>query len=702
MKKATDLNKYNGLSPRNIVSAVSMLDTFLTEHGIDYELRAHHRLLLEMLLTEYAEIDRSAPFWIITHRSYKKVLIQVRVRCESFNITEKRESPLLKTHLKSITDLLEWKYKHGENRISYECKTVVPGKEALGYVIHYMDKEKKAFRTGVVLRFVNMLLLIIDPLLAARIVTAFSGSELKKILLFAVLIALLDAASSLVTYIASRNLTKAYTTMRDELQTDLSQNMLEITTEHVDSHGSGVFVQRIVEETGNLVIGIDEMLAVITEAFRLIGLLIAFATVSIPMLVFEIVLFVVYFLIVRKQAKVLKHDNRLLRISKEKLNGFVTEMVKACRDIKLLHCEDSFTAKAKGVISDYTECTQDLENHSNTYILARTQFNAWTNLLYIATLVLMMSNCGMTAATALVLYNYNGKTYASARGISSSTEDFYSLLLSAERVYQLLKGKDFSKEKFGEEKLETIQGDIAMRDVHFGYKHENDVMVPVLKGMNMHIEAGESVAFVGKSGCGKSTILSLITRLYEPARGEILLDGADLSVLNRDSIRGNIGMVSQSPYLFNMSIRDNFTVVKKDVTDEEMIEACKTACIHDDIMKFASGYDTIAGEGGVMLSGGQRQRIALARCLIRDYPIIVLDEATSALDNDTQQKIQTAIENMRGKTLIMVAHRLSTVINCDRLFFIEDGNVLAAGSHSELLENCEAYRQLYGEELAAG
>ena len=218
----------------------------------------------------------------------------------------------------------------------------------------------------------------------------------------------------------------------------------------------------------------------------------------------------------------------------------------------------------------------------------------------------------------------------------------------------------------------------------------------------MHIKPGESVTFVGKSGCGKSTILSLITRLYDPEQGEIRLDGVSVAGLDRDSLRGNIGMVSQTPYLFNMSIRDNFSIIREDITDEEMIAACKTACVHDDIVKFAEGYDTVAGESGIMLSGGQRQRIALARCLIRDYPVIVLDEATSALDNETQNKIRTAIGNMRGKTVIMVAHRLSTVIGCDRLFYIEDGKALAAGTHRELMANCDAYRKLYEEEYVPG
>ena len=133
--------------------------------------------------------------------------------------------------------------------------------------------------------------------------------------------------------------------------------------------------------------------------------------------------------------------------------------------------------------------------------------------------------------------------------------------------------------------------------------------MPVLKGLSLHISPGETVALVGRSGCGKSTLLSLITRLHDPTRGSILLDGIEIKGLDQDSLRGNIGMVTQMPYLFNMSIRDNFAIVKKDVTDEEIVAACKTACIHDDIMNFSEGYDTVIGEGGILISGGQRQRI---------------------------------------------------------------------------------------------
>ena len=211
-----------------------------------------------------------------------------------------------------------------------------------------------------------------------------------------------------------------------------------------------------------------------------------------------------------------------------------------------------------------------------------------------------------------------------------------------------------------------------------------------------------TIFLCGFMGCGKSTILSLIARLFDPGSGVILLDGINIEELDRDSLRGNIGMVSQTPYIFNMSVRDNLAIIRKDMTDEEMIRACRIACIHDEIMKMPHGYDSIVGEGGVTLSGGQRQRIALARSMLKDYPVIMLDEATSALDNVTQAKIQKAIETMNGKrTVIMVAHRLSTVIGCQRIFFLSGGRVIADGTHQELLEKCPEYRELYMEECIA-
>ena len=215
--------------------------------------------------------------------------------------------------------------------------------------------------------------------------------------------------------------------------------------------------------------------------------------------------------------------------------------------------------------------------------------------------------------------------------------------------------------------------------------------------------AGTTAALVGKSGCGKSTVFRLLCRLADVTKGSVCIDGTDINTLDRESIRGNITVVSQNPYLFHLSIRDNLRLVKPDLTDEEMQEVCGIAQIADDIKRMPQGYDSLIGEGGVNLSGGQRQRLAIARSLLRDTPIMLLDEATSALDNVTQMEIMKGLDEVRkGRTLVMIAHRLSTVINADLILFIEDGKILDQGTHQELLERCASYRELYETDEQAG
>ena len=296
----------------------------------------------------------------------------------------------------------------------------------------------------------------------------------------------------------------------------------------------------------------------------------------------------------------------------------------------------------------------------------------------------------------LIILSYRGQILS----ISSNLESFYDILkqfeLAASRVFEIIEGEKYPKESFGNTHVSKIEGHISFENVFFGY--EQDAMV--LKDVSFKIRPNETVSFVGKTGSGKSTIFNLIAALYKPTKGQILFDGIPLQDLDRESIRGNLSVISQNPYIFNMSIRENLQIIKEDVTEEEMVEACKMACLHDFILTLKDGYDTIVGEGGVTLSGGQRQRLAIARALIQKTEIILFDEATSALDNETQYEIQKSIQNMQGEyTILIIAHRLSTVINSDRLILIDDGKVMAEGTHQELLNTNPIYQKLYELEL---
>lgn len=278
----------------------------------------------------------------------------------------------------------------------------------------------------------------------------------------------------------------------------------------------------------------------------------------------------------------------------------------------------------------------------------------------------------------------------------SMMESIKSFNLSANRVYEIIDGEKFSKEKFGGTNLNHINGDFEFRNVSFAYKENKEI----LHNISFSVKANTTVAFVGKSGSGKSTIFSLLSKLYNVPDNKIFIDGIDINTLTRDAIRNNMSVITQNPYIFNLSIRDNLLLVKEKVSDKEMIKACKTACLHDFIMSLPDGYDTIVGEGGVTLSGGERQRLAIARALIKKTEIILFDEATSALDNETQEKIQKAIHSLKGKyTILIIAHRLSTIVNSDKIIMIDKGKIVAEGTHQALMKKSLKYQKLYHADL---
>ncbi|MCX7981285.1 MAG: lipid A export permease/ATP-binding protein MsbA [Syntrophales bacterium] len=264
-------------------------------------------------------------------------------------------------------------------------------------------------------------------------------------------------------------------------------------------------------------------------------------------------------------------------------------------------------------------------------------------------------------------------------------------IAGAQRVFEIIDQEPEIKNKPGAIDLPPISHSIEIENVSFAYEDQ-----PVLKGINLSIQAGEIIAFVGASGGGKTTLANLIPRFYDVTEGRILIDGHDIRDVTVESLRAQIGMVTQQTILFNDTVRNNIAYGDITRSEEEIINAAKAANAHDFIMQLPEGYDTVIGEQGAKLSGGERQRISIARALIKNPPILILDEATSSLDTEAEAEVQSALEKlMEGRTTILIAHRLSTVRNADRIIVISDGRIVEEGTHESLIEKRGEYYRLY-------
>jgi len=277
--------------------------------------------------------------------------------------------------------------------------------------------------------------------------------------------------------------------------------------------------------------------------------------------------------------------------------------------------------------------------------------------------------------------------------------DFMRASGASERVFELM-DRQPTIPASGGERLAHTEGRVQLQDVRFTYPARPDV--PVLQGIELNIEPGEVVAIVGPSGSGKSTIASLLGRLYDPQGGRILLDGKDLKELDPEWLRQQIGVVAQEPLLFSSSIADNIRYGKAGASMAEIEAAAKAANAHDFITRFPERYDTLVGERGVQLSGGQKQRVAIARAMLKDPRLLILDEATSALDAESEHLVKEALDRlMKGRTTLIIAHRLSTVMDADRVMVLEGGKIVQSGSHAALMGQDGLYRRLVERQFVA-
>lgn len=562
-------------------------------------------------------------------------------------------------------------------------------------VYKYAREYRKNFIAFTILSIILIIFNIITPILSAKIIVALSDNLYVELLLLAGLIVFINILGSLSVFVMRKNTQIFFRGTAKNIEVDAADSILKIELSNIDKKSSGTFIQRLTSdpnEMGHIYTrGIHFLVNILTS----IGIFVAIFIINKIAFFYYLISFILVTTLIIIRARKMNDKDKQFRKQREKTTSLVTELVRGIRDIKMLNAKDSFMDEIDKSIDDYTRTEFELRNTDMAYNLIIDSITALIRFGLIILIVYLLKNGDIITSIALIIYNYESRIYGNFMdNIGEFTTALKAFNLSCERVFSLFTD-EFKKEEFGKDKLNKIKGNFEFKDVHFSYDNNE-----VLKGLSFKVKANETVGFVGKSGAGKTTIFSLLCKLYNVEDNMIFLDGKDINTLDEKSIRDNITIISQNPYIFNMSIKDNLRLVKKDVTDKEIEEACKLACLDEFINALPDKYDSVVGEGGVTLSGGQRQRLAIARAFIQDTEIILFDEATSNLDNETQALIQEAINNLKQKyTILIVAHRLSTIINSDRIIVIDDGKVVGEGKHTTLLKNNKVYKKLYETEI---
>ena len=559
----------------------------------------------------------------------------------------------------------------------------------------YAKKYKKFLIGYIIAGIIFCIINVIIPIFSAKIVLDISNNLLTDLLTVAFAILILNIVSSLCTFFSSRMQQKFYYKAITDIELNLINDTFSLKKSEIDKHTSGVFIDRLTKDTENLADVFGNIIFYLTQFFQSFGVLIAILVINRYMFLYFCILLVIIYFVEKARTSNWYESTKEYRELNEKNSGLISEIIRGMTDIKVLNSNKRFFEAVGNKLEESNKKNDKINSTMMKYIFASNFIQHIFTFLFFVTGVFLVSIKNLSISNFLIIYMYKDRVYGLVEAISALLSSMKQFSLSAERIFEISDGT-FEVEKFGKVHLDKVKGNFEFKNVTFGY----DKNKPIIKDMSFKINSNETVAFIGKSGSGKSTIFSLLDKLYTVDQGEILIDDININKLDKSSIRDNISIINQSPYIFNFSIKENLSLVKKDATMEEIVEVCKIAKLHDYIMTLPDGYDTLVGESGVMLSGGQKQRLAIARALLKKTEIILFDEATSALDNETQKEIQEAINSMKGEyTILIIAHRLSTVIGSDRIFVIDDGEKVAEGSHKELMATNELYKKLYKTEL---
>lgn len=460
-----------------------------------------------------------------------------------------------------------------------------------------------------------------------------------------------------------------------------------------EEKSSGEFINRITSDSSTIADSFRQILR-ITISLLTCAIVFVYICFNSWIVALEVIIYLVLFYIIsHKYLPSIKEKQKEINKEKDRAVAEVSESVRGIREIRALGIRKSMNDNFKNIV-------RNIYFKINKQMITERNYNAWIYILnctlefvIFTTCILLIINKTGSFAFFMAMTYYVYRFMNTIELMMNLSTSIQKMKVSIERLSEILDNKLYNDEKFGIVSKTDILGNVEFKNITFKYPNEKK---EIFEEFNLTIPTGKKVAIVGKSGQGKTTIFNLLLRYFDPDAGVILVDDTPIEDFTEDSLRENIAIIRQEPFIFNKTILENLKIIDPYMSLKKIRNACKLAEIDEYIMSLPNKYDTMIGEGGINLSGGQKQRLAIARALLKNSKIILFDEATSALDNENQSKIKQAIDNLvKDHTIIIVAHRLSTIIDADVIYLIDGGKVVASGTHKQLLKKSPIYKNLY-------
>ena len=513
-----------------------------------------------------------------------------------------------------------------------------------------------------------------------------------------ILIVIAFASKGFSLYLARINIIRVGEEVSGALQKKVANNILTSDIQTLDNRHSGKYISNVMYDSKHVQNLVSTgILNLMKDSFSVIALVSLMFYQNWKLALFAILMMPLAGGLAKSLGKRMGKATNKAGESSGNLTTFLTEIFKGSKMIRIYQKENDENNNAKKFIDDLVEKNIKI----GSIIIRATPIMETLTGLMIAGFIIFSGK--LISSGELGLNNFFSflaammLVYQPIRSLATINMVAYQGAAAFKRISSIIDKVPSIKEVLSAPKLILKKSNIKFKNVEFAYENTKE---KALKKVSLEIEGNTMTAFVGHSGAGKSTIINLIPRFYDPINGSIEIDNQNIKEVSLDSLRKNLSLVSQDVILFDDTIKNNISYAKPSASEDEIIHACKFAAADEFINKLPEGYETMIGENGVRLSGGQKQRISIARAILKESPIILLDEATSSLDSDSEHIVQNAINNLtKDKTTLVIAHRLSTIHNANKIFVLKDGEILNSGDHKFLIDNCEEYKSLYQKQL---